>query len=222
MKGLAYKTVWVEFPDIVEVCKKIGAKPTSIKPDGNPHYTLPAIQDPKTGAVITDSFAIARYLDETYPDTITVLPSGTIALQTVFVDVVSKNMRSAARQLYALPLWRILGPRSQEYVRRTREATFGKRLEDVAPEGGEEEKQARVQILEVLTEIHRWIEVNGKGSLFVTGDEPSFSDVLLASNLQSFKLLYGVESELWKSLMVTNDGRWGKLAEIFAKWNAVA
>jgi hypothetical protein len=36
VKGLQYKTVWVEFPEIESVCKKIGAKPTSTK-----HLTTP-------------------------------------------------------------------------------------------------------------------------------------------------------------------------------------
>ncbi|KAL0961286.1 hypothetical protein HGRIS_006246 [Hohenbuehelia grisea] len=37
-KGLPFKTVYVEFPDIEKVCKKIGAAPTSLKPNGDPLY----------------------------------------------------------------------------------------------------------------------------------------------------------------------------------------
>ena len=57
IKGLPYTTQWVEYPDIERVCKQIGASPAEKKPD-NPsqdHYTLPVIQDPNTGRVVSDS-----------------------------------------------------------------------------------------------------------------------------------------------------------------------
>ena len=48
IKGLPYRTVWVEYPDIVAVLEKIGAPPAGKAPDGSPKYTLPAIYDPNT------------------------------------------------------------------------------------------------------------------------------------------------------------------------------
>ncbi|KAJ8699426.1 hypothetical protein PTI98_002541 [Pleurotus ostreatus] len=41
IKGIPYQTVWVEYPDIEAVCKKIGASPTG---EEAPHYTLPVIK----------------------------------------------------------------------------------------------------------------------------------------------------------------------------------
>ncbi|RDB26472.1 Glutathione S-transferase-like protein ustS [Hypsizygus marmoreus] len=67
-KGLPYKTVWVEYPDIAELSKKLGIAPTNEGPNG-PNYTLPAIYDPTTGTALAESIAIAEYLDKTYPDT---------------------------------------------------------------------------------------------------------------------------------------------------------
>jgi glutathione S-transferase len=55
-----------------------------IRKNGTPYYSLPVIQDPKTGKVISDSARIADYLDSTYPDTPKVIPAGTHALQKAF------------------------------------------------------------------------------------------------------------------------------------------
>lgn len=68
LKGIPFKTEWVEYPDIEPLCKRIGALPTSKKTDGRDHYTLPTIFDPSTGRAISDSLPIALYLDQTYPD----------------------------------------------------------------------------------------------------------------------------------------------------------
>ena len=88
-KQLPYKTEWVEFPDIKAVCQKIGAPPTDIRLqlDGSglqEHYTLPVIYDSSTGKIVAESFAIAEYLDETYPDTPKLLPAGSAAAIALF------------------------------------------------------------------------------------------------------------------------------------------
>ena len=85
-KRLPYKTVFVEFSEIARVSQEIGAKPTGTWPDGSPKYTVPAIYDPSTKTAVSDSVAIAQYLDATYPDTPRVIPEGTEAFQeTVLV-----------------------------------------------------------------------------------------------------------------------------------------
>lgn len=80
---MAYTTVWIEYPDIEALYKKLGAEPYEMH-NGKPYYCLPVIQDPKTGAVISDSTRIAYYLDSTYPDTPKLIPAGTHVLQKVF------------------------------------------------------------------------------------------------------------------------------------------
>ncbi|KAK0229539.1 hypothetical protein EDD85DRAFT_957296 [Armillaria nabsnona] len=63
--NLPYQTVYVELPAVEALAKKIGASPTSTKPDAvSPFYTIPIIQDDSTGAVVSD---LAGYLDKTYP-----------------------------------------------------------------------------------------------------------------------------------------------------------
>ncbi|KAK0237554.1 hypothetical protein EDD85DRAFT_789711 [Armillaria nabsnona] len=89
--GTDYQTVYVELPDIEALAKKTGASPTSTKPDGvSPFYTIPIIQDGSTGAVVSDSAAIAAYLDKTYPSSEPMLIlTGTITLQLAFADAVN-------------------------------------------------------------------------------------------------------------------------------------
>ncbi|KAG7441167.1 uncharacterized protein BT62DRAFT_552788 [Guyanagaster necrorhizus] len=68
LKNLPYRTVCVELPDVEALAKRVGAAPTRTKSDGvSPFYTIPIIQDDSTGAVVSDSPAIAAYLDKTYP-----------------------------------------------------------------------------------------------------------------------------------------------------------
>lgn len=81
-KGLPYETVWIEYPDIEDHCKKIGAEPSMIRKNGKPYYSLPVIQH--DGKVITDSARIVEYLDSTYPDTPKIIPAGTHVLHKAF------------------------------------------------------------------------------------------------------------------------------------------
>jgi glutathione S-transferase len=77
--------------------KKLGAAPTSVKPDGNPFYTVPVISDSirKTGSgeptIVSDSWNIAIYLEETYPKP-ALFPPGSRALQALFQEYILKNI----------------------------------------------------------------------------------------------------------------------------------
>jgi len=87
-KQIPYKTVWVALSDVEDAVKKIGGKPTDVKPNkggGVPMYTLPAILDESgdTPVVVTDSTAIIEYLDAKYPDR-PVLPKSGKALEYAF------------------------------------------------------------------------------------------------------------------------------------------
>jgi len=109
-KGLPYQTVWIEYPNISDKLKILGAAPGGTLPDGNSFYTLPAIEDPnrldKDGkpTVVADSFAIATYLDEKYPNTKPLIPKGTEVLQAVFEEYFVKNILFPGGAIF-LPLF---------------------------------------------------------------------------------------------------------------------
>lgn len=108
-KGVPYKTVWLEYPDIEPTFRSIGAIPISPKPDGSgPFYTLPVIVDPSRRTpsggptIITDSWNIAEYLDNVYPSPGLLFPEGTKALQALFLNHVTTTL--------FYPIVRILTP----------------------------------------------------------------------------------------------------------------
>ncbi|KAL0961168.1 hypothetical protein HGRIS_006140 [Hohenbuehelia grisea] len=215
-KGLPYKTVWVEYPDIEKVSKEIGAAPTSTKADGQPRYTLPAIHDPATGTTLSDGPTIAAYLDAQYPDTPTLLPAGTAALQAAFNYAFSGGLGGIGN--FVRPtVYTILNPRSQEYFRRTREQLFGKRLEDVAPVGEAREREWE-KIKADFDRMDGWILKSG--GEFVMGNTISWADITIASTLIWFKRVFGENSGEWKVIVSWNDGRWGKRLHAFEKYQS--
>ncbi|PBK91105.1 hypothetical protein ARMGADRAFT_1082319 [Armillaria gallica] len=70
-------------PRYLALAKNIGTLLTRAKPDGvSSFYTILIIHNDSTGAAVSDSAAIAGYLDKTYPSSGPVLiPTGTMILQ---------------------------------------------------------------------------------------------------------------------------------------------
>lgn len=121
----------------------------------HPPHTLPAIEDPNTGAFIMDSIAIATYLDKTYPDTPIVLSPAACAVLDRVGDVFSFGSHRARANATAYTtantsasapsdrkmdgahdlapvVFLVLGskrlnPVSKEYYHQTRAALFGER-----------------------------------------------------------------------------------------------
>ncbi|KAJ7505487.1 glutathione S-transferase [Mycena galericulata] len=216
-KGLAYKTVWVEYPDIADHCKSIGAEHTMIRKDGTPYYSLPVIQDPKTGTIVSDSTSIIEYLDATYPDTPRVIPVGTRTLQKSF-QVAYDRATEAATQFIIPAVAAILSPRSQEYFVRTREASFRKKLSDIAPTG-EAHQKAWKEFEEGLGRIDSWMK---EEDLFIMGNIVSIADFLVAGELQWFMKGFGEESDKWKDMLTWHGGRWAKLLSNLKKYEGPA
>ena len=75
-KGLPFKTEWIEYPDICPRMREMGAEPTGKWESGAPLYTLPVIKDDATGKVVSDSWKIALYIEDTYADKPTLFPFG--------------------------------------------------------------------------------------------------------------------------------------------------
>ncbi|PPQ76771.1 hypothetical protein CVT26_001944 [Gymnopilus dilepis] len=208
-KGLSYKTEWVEYPDIEPHCIKYGIEPTSNKPDGTPFYTLPAIHDPSTGIYLSDSFKIAEYLDKTYPDTPLILPNNTHSLQIAFSDAFTSKLD--ALWAFILPVANTrLNPASEVFFRRTREAAFGKKLEDVIPTG-EEGAAQWAKFKAALGDADRWY-AKSPGP-FLLGDKPSWGDFVAAGYAIWWKIIFGEDSEQWKDIASWHGGRWKDLVD---------
>jgi glutathione S-transferase len=206
LKGLKYKTVWVEFPDIEALYKQLGLEPTSTK------YTLSVIHDPSTNKAISDSMEIARYLDATYPAATPLFPPGSEALQ----GIIDRNAFEGLRYIILPITCAYLNPVSEAYYRRTREALYGKRLEELSPIGPQrEEHWKRVQ--EAFGVVASLLE----GKKFLLGDTISFADLRIASSVLWIKRSIGAQSQEWKDIEEWNGGRWPTYLAQFTEYEKV-
>ncbi|KAJ7321016.1 hypothetical protein DFH08DRAFT_889794 [Mycena albidolilacea] len=215
-KGIPYTTVWLEYPEIEEKCKEIGASPTRNKPDGRPHYTLPMIHDLATGAVISDSAKIAAYLDATYPDKPMLMPAGTAGLHRAFED--AAHALISPIYPYGLPAaHKNLNPVSAEYFRRTREVAWGKTLEDLTPKGDEDAVEWK-KLKDGFGKLDEWIRVNGPESPYFMGDTPCYADLWTAAYVMWIRLVLPGK---WEEVKSWHEGRWAKLLKGLEEYETV-
>ncbi|KAE9402948.1 hypothetical protein BT96DRAFT_855270 [Gymnopus androsaceus JB14] len=218
-KGLPYKTVLIEYPDVEPTMKKINAPPTAKKADGSPLYTIPAIYDDSTGTAIADSILIAEYLDKTYPSTPRLIPQGTHALQGAFGDFFfSKMMPLLTLTLPDVPLM-LLNPRSAEYFEKARSADFGVPTLEAFRVPPEAKDAAWDKVKDALGTLNALMK---DGDTWVMGDAPSFADFVMGGLIGTVKSLYGKESEEWKRIMSWHGGRWQRLMVALEKYSASA
>ncbi|KAA1475687.1 hypothetical protein DENSPDRAFT_883754 [Dentipellis sp. KUC8613] len=215
IKGIPYKTIWLEYPDIADVCKKIGASPNGTR-GGQPLYTVPVLQDPNTGTVVVDSLNIAEYLDVKYPNTPRLVPEGTKVFQAMFRDVFEEKAMWSMMEVVATKLVAQLPPRSETYWRAGIEGFYGKKAEEIAPEGSLRDASWK-KVVDALSALDVWASQNDKG-VFITGDKVSYADLVVMGMLIWLKVLEGFESKEWKELVKVNDGRWGRFVQAFGQW----
>lgn len=220
-KGLAYRTEWMEFPEIETLCKKLGVGPGGIQKDGTPFYTLPVIHDEKTGRSVSDSMPIARYLDEAYPDTPRVMPASTFALQVATEFALQQAFMSAVLPVIVVPNLKQLNTYSREFYRNARETDLGK-LEDLAPTAASADETWK-SVQDGLSKVAKWMgsAPNDQERSFFMGDAPTFADFVIAARLVWMKRVLGHDSERWKQLMSWDDKRWERFMEKIEKYEIV-
>ncbi|TFK54273.1 hypothetical protein OE88DRAFT_1642844 [Heliocybe sulcata] len=212
-KGLPYKTVWIEYPDIAGLCEKIGAKSTGTKEDGTPAYTLPVIQDPNTNAVVADSYAIAEYLDANYATARALFPAGTEGFHAAFFTAFTAPYGAVAQTYptFVAHVPELLNPSSAEYFIRTRTARLGK-LEDLCPRGPT--RNAQLERSRAAFEVVAgWYAKAGKDKLYLMGDTPTWADIVIAAYMLGVKRIFGPDSDEWKQISSWHGGRWAKLVD---------
>ena len=157
--------------------KEIGASPSK-RPDGTEKYTLPVLRDPNTGALVTDSFDIATYLDNTYPEK-PVFPRDTQSLIHAFDTVYIDLIRPAIKFL-SLRAKEILKERSVEYFVTTREQNFNQELAEFSPEGPERD-QHWAALEKVFAAAKMWYDKSG--GKWIMRDTFCYGDIITATNL---------------------------------------
>ncbi|KAK7033914.1 hypothetical protein VNI00_012538 [Paramarasmius palmivorus] len=200
-KGIPYKVSWVNFSNLEEIAKSIGAAPTGVRPDGTPRYTVPFIVDSSTGAVVSDSYRIAEYIDKAYPDTPRLVPEGTGGLQWAFGDGMLARI---------IPIFGLVRP----LLEKANDEIFAKGVERVygplVPMSDEEKKVTWGVVKATLDDISKYYK---EGQVFLTGDKPIFADFSFIPVFFWVKVLFGSESEEWKEMASWNGGRWAKMLD---------
>ncbi|KZT11967.1 uncharacterized protein LAESUDRAFT_670156 [Laetiporus sulphureus 93-53] len=219
-KGLPYKTVWVEYPDVAGVCNEIGASPTDTWPDGSPWYTLPAIYDPNTKTTVSDSAMIARYLDKTYPDTPVLIPPETDAFHAAFQEVFLLTIQKSILPLLLPPSVTVLNPPSAAYFRRTREMLYSKPLEEFSPDGPVREGYWQ-ELQAGFAKLAQWMSANGQDKPFFMDEKICHADLLIAGWLKWAKTVWGPDSTEWATIMQWDSGKWARFMASFEPYEVV-
>lgn len=223
VKGLPFRTEWIEYPDIASFLKPRGVVPNP-PPSAFP-YTLPAIYDPHTGKTIMESYEIARYLDETYPDTPKLLPIETRAFELAFQNAFVETVHKFFMPIILLPICEMLNPASQKYFRETREAARGVKLEELSPPGSKQREEQFEKLKKGFSVLTSWFDAAGDSRLLLTGGGPDgdpakvvHGDTYIAGVLIWARITWGAESEEWKAIESYDGGRWKRYLAFFEKW----
>ncbi|WP_274424531.1 glutathione S-transferase family protein [Chelativorans sp. YIM 93263] len=161
-KGLAFKRIPTRFHEILQV--EEGAS-----------KSVPVIRDGER--VVRDSFAIALYLEESYPDRPSLFAGEGGKAMARFVERWTQPTLTAfIGQAALLDIFAMLGAEEQAYFRKSREERFGMPLEEV-PVGREDKLEAFRASLAPLRTLLRH-------QPFIGGEGPLFPDHIVAGTLQ--------------------------------------
>ena len=201
-KKLPFKRIEVPFSAIEATAKSLGASPTGTWPNGTPEYTIPILRDSDSGAVISDSVAIAEYLDKTYPDAPRLFGEGTVDAQRELIK---------AREGAIMILAPVLVPKVIElYLDDLKEVikTRGVTFEGDIPQEKEKElwDKARKTFEEVETRLG--------------GTEHAFADLALAGVGWNARCGFGEDTKEWKEIKSWAGGKVGKATDAAVEYES--
>jgi glutathione S-transferase len=234
-KGVPFKTTWVDILDIPDVRKGLGCPPTRKFDDGSDFYTLPMLQDPSAGnKVVGDSFDIANYLDDAYPDsgagrlfpedsTRTGLDYESPAKDTPFIAPLTTN-QGAKNEAYArfnmhvdatftayvvlVSHYLPFNPDTAEAV----QALFAKRAHlsswDVLSVQGEAREQLKAAFKEALTSLAQLFTIHEDGP-YLEGKRATYADLIVGGWLHM--LAATMPEEEWKDFRTWHGGVFARL-----------
>ncbi len=166
-KGLEYSAVPTRFLDVSKV-------------EGGISKTIPVIRD--GDKVVADSFAIALYLEQGYPDRPTLFGGDGGRAMARFVERWSQTQLHPF--LGSAALWEIYEQQGEEnavYFRQSREVRYGKTLEEVSADRDAHLAAFRKK-LEPLRDMLAY-------QPFIGGDAPLFPDYIVFGALQWVRVM---------------------------------
>lgn len=217
-KGVQFRTVFVSGINIEKTSKSLGVLPTGVKPNGAPHYTLPAILDrtnPTSPVAFSDSVPILNYLEKTYPTPGRVLfPAGreTRGLyQPLILKIIYFMPYLAAGAHLAAKV-----DEDRDEFRGRLERLFGKPVEEIEKQGAE--RDAAYDELEgVFEQLGNALE--GEDSFLLTGERMIAADFAVAGCIMFIKCLS--PEDVYAKLRSWHGGRWARFFDAFEPYMAL-
>ncbi|GAB1315443.1 hypothetical protein MFIFM68171_05653 [Madurella fahalii] len=227
-KGVAYSTQWVQMTEITKVRRSLGVPPCRKFADGTDFYTLPILTDSETGSAIGDSFDIANYLQNTFPDAGAgdLFPAQQLdyecpgALDFVPLSERNDNVHAEYAQFntnvdMAFSLHAQLmaqGMRWDPANADTIKAEFARRSGAASWDdlgiSGEARDKMKASLRDTLRDLAAMFQRDMSGP-FMLGNRPSYADIIVGGwlRMQSKTL---PESE-WEEVQTWHDGVFGRL-----------
>ncbi|NRG18924.1 glutathione S-transferase family protein [Rhizobiales bacterium] len=165
----------------VEVRPTPFTKIKDIAPDAG--KTVPILVD--GDRAICDSWAIATYLEDTYPDKPSLFGGDGGRAASRFVEGYIISLMPIFASLVVKDVHDVLAPEDQAYFRTTREERFGKTLEEV--QAGRENR------LGDLAKALKPLEIMLGNQPFIGGDAPLYGDYVIFAALQWGRVVSDIE-----------------------------
>lgn len=168
-KGLEFDEKLLSFTEIPTV-------------EGAATKLVPLLRDEDT--LVSDSFQIALYLEETYPFAPSLFGGEGGKAMARFVEGYSQStIHPAISAIALMDIYNMIAPDDQAHFRKTREAMFGKPLEEIFPdrEGAIAAFPAKLQPLRHML----------RSQPFIGGTSPLFGDYIVFGALQWLKITTG-------------------------------
>ncbi|KAF2447486.1 hypothetical protein P171DRAFT_470751 [Karstenula rhodostoma CBS 690.94] len=206
MKGVDYKTEFVEYPDLVPTLKALGLPPNDPNEPGYfVDYTSPAIRY-ADGTFSMESWHIVHALEKQYPTPSLHLDDSIVEKVrnlAVVGPIVQNLMPKVPKNL--------LSDVSAEYFYLTRESMFGKPLQQVEAEAKDENWEDMKPVAKEIGDLLR-----EKGGPFFLGETVSYADVCFVTYLKFMEML---DEEVFKRYLALDEA-FPKVYEASRKWLA--
>ena len=165
-KGLGFERVPTAFTDIQAI-------------ENGASKTVPVIRD--AGRVVHNSFDIALYLEESYPDQPTLFGgSAAIALSRFVEAWTLSTVHPFVSSVALVDIHGLLAPRDQAYFRASREKRMGRRLEEVV-----DNRDTRVEaFLNALAPLRNTLKLQP----YMGGQKPIFADYIVFGAFQWLRI----------------------------------
>ena len=138
------------------------------------------------GTVVFESWRIAEYLEDTYPGRPSLFGDAAgRALARVISNWADLALHPLVLRMKIGDIFNVIDERDRSYFRQSREARFGRTIEELVAEG----PAMREPVLRALEPMRRTIEQQP----FLSGSEPLYADYILCAVFQWMRVVGGTE-----------------------------